>query len=301
MTLSLRARFWRRVLGRMYNKQLAEIAESRLRETNIASFSRHITRGVRVERFQIEGIPAAWLGPEVARQDKTILYLRGGGYVSGSINTHLILCQSMAQVLKRKTLLPEYRLAPEHPFPAALEDALAAYRWLLRQGGSSQNIVIAGDSAGGGLSLAVALALRDASEPLPAAVVCLSPWVDLTNSGPSHLSNAAREPALTTIELKRWAACYADSTPLTHPLISPVYADFHGFPPLLIQAGSDEILLDDARWLAEKARADGVDVTLSVWEGLWHAWHALGRLIPESRQAFEEIDAFLRQKTSLRE
>lgn len=297
MTLSLRARFWRWALRRMYNKQVAEIAESRLREANIASLSRYVTRGVRIERFQIEGLPAAWLGPEGTPDDKIILYLHGGGYVSGSINSHLILCLPMTQALKRNILLPEYRLAPEHPFPAALEDALASYRWLLREGYSPQNIVFAGDSAGGGLGLATTLALRDAGEPLPAAVVCLSPWTDLTNSGQSHITKAAVEPVLKTDVLKQWAAWYANSTPFTHPLVSPLYADFHGFPPLLIQVGSDEILLDDARRLAEKAHANGVDVTLRIWEGLWHAWHALGGLTPESEQAFQEIHTFLQEKT----
>ncbi|PWH12495.1 MAG: alpha/beta hydrolase [Anaerolineae bacterium] len=296
MPLSLRARLWRRILRRMYNKQLAEIADSRLREANIAAFSRYVTRGVRVARFEIEGHPAAWLGPEGTTQDKLILYLHGGGYVSGSINTHLILCLPMTQVLQRTILLPEYRLAPEHPFPAALEDALDVYRALLRQGYSPRNIVIAGDSAGGGLSLATTLALREAGDPLPAAVVCLSPWADLTNSGASHLRNAAYEPALTAEDLRRWATWYAGSTPLTHPLISPVFADFRGFPPLLIQAGSQEILLDDACQLAQVASAAGVDVTLRIWQGLWHVWHALGSLIPESGQAFEEIREFIRSK-----
>lgn len=297
MTLSLRARFWRWGLRRMYNKQVAEIAESRLREANIASLSRYVTRGVRVERVQIEGLPAAWLGPKGTPDDKIILYLRGGGYVSGSINSHLILCLPMTQALKRNILLPEYRLAPEHPFPAALEDVLTIYRWLLREGYCPQNIVIAGDSAGGGLAVAVTLALRDAGEPLPAAVVCLSPRTDLTNSGESHITKAAVEPVLKTDVLKQWAAWYANSTPLTRPLLSPIYADFHGFPPLLIQVGSDEVLLDDARRLAEKARADGVDVTLHIWDGLWHVWHALGGLTPESAQAFQEIHTFLQEKT----
>ena len=296
MSLSLRARFWRRVLRRMYNEQLAELADSRLREANLAAFSRHVTRGVRIERFEIEGLPAAWLGPESKPDAQIVLYLHGGGYVSGSINSHLILCLPMTQAIHRNILFPEYRLAPEHPFPAALEDALVVYRWLLREGYSPQNIVIAGDSAGGGLGLATTLALRDAGDPLPAAVICLSPWADLTNSGQSHITKAAAEPLLKTEVLKQWAAWYADSTPLTHPFVSPVFADLHDFPPLFIQVGSDEILLDDARRLAEKARADGVDVTLSVWDGLWHVWHALGGLTPESTQAFKEIGEFLRTK-----
>lgn len=295
MPLSLRARFWRRVLRRLYNKQLAEIADNRLREANIAAFSRYVTRGVRIQRLESAGCPAAWLGPEGTTADRILLYLHGGGYVSGSINSHLILCLPLTQVLRRNILLPEYRLAPEHPFPAALEDAQRVYHWLLAQGYAAHNIVVAGDSAGGGLSLALTLALRDTGAPLPAAVVCLSPWADLTLSGESHRCNASFEPALTTEDLRRWAAWYAGSTPLSHPLISPVFADFRGFPPLLIQAGSEEILLDDARQVAEAARLAGVRVTLSVWQGLWHVWHALGRLAPESEQAFQEINAFLHQ------
>jgi acetyl esterase/lipase len=197
-------------------------------------------------------------------------------------------------------LLPDYPLAPEHPYPAALEAALTAYRWLLAQGTRPAEIVIAGDSAGGGLAVATALALCDAVESVPAAVVCLSPWADLTHQGQSHLTNAAAEAVLKTEVLQEWASCYTDAANLRNPLVSPVYADFQGFPPLLIQVGSEEILLDDARLLAEKARAGGVDVTLRVWPDLWHVWPALGNLIPESRQAFEEIRQFIEKVNARR-
>ena len=169
-----------------------------------------------------------------------------------------------------------------------------AYRWLLAHGTRPSDIIISGDSAGGGLSVATALALRDAVESVPAAVVCISPWADLTHRGQSHLTKAEAEAVLKTEVLKEWALCYTDEANLTNPLVSPVYADFHGFPPLLIQVGSEEILLDDARMLAEKAKAAGVDVTLKVWDGMWHVWPALGNLIPESRMAFEEMGQFIR-------
>jgi acetyl esterase/lipase len=189
--------------------------------------------------------------------------------------------------------LPEYRLVPEYPFPAAIQDAQKAYRWLLTQGYKPNNIFIAGDSAGGGLSVATVLALREAGDALPAAVVCLSPWADLTCSGQSHAQQAEAESMLNTATLQKWATYYAGSDTLKNPLISPVYADFHNFPPLLIQVGSDEILLDDARALAEKAKAAGAQVELKIWNGMWHVWHIFGELIPESRQAFEEIGQFI--------
>jgi epsilon-lactone hydrolase len=206
-----------------------------------------------------------------------------------------MMCIPMAQMLKMNLLLPEYRLAPENPFPAALEDALKSYRWLLTQGYKSSDIIVSGDSAGGGLSLATVLALRDAGEPLPAAVVVMSPWADLTHKGQSHVTKADSEAVLKTEVLKEWALCYADEANLSNPLVSPVYADFHGFPPLLIQVGSEEILLDDSLLLTEKAKADGVAVTLKVWDGMWHVWQALGDFLPESRKAFEELGQFVQE------
>jgi acetyl esterase/lipase len=295
MVLSLRARFWRFLLRKLFKEQRLTIEQNRVQGAMLAKFSR-IPRNVKIENFSIDGISAAWIRPVGSDKDKIILHLHGGGYVTGGIGSHLMMCVPMAQTLKLNMLLPAYRLAPEQPFPAALDDALKTYRWLLAEGYRPENIVISGDSAGGGLSLATVLALREAGEPLPAAVVCISPWVDLMHKGQSYFTKAESDVMLTLDVLKQWAACYTDPTNLTNPLVSPVYANFHGFPPLLIQVGSDEILLDDARMLAEKAKADGVDVTLRVWNGLWHVWHALGDLLPENRQAFEEIGQFIRAK-----
>ncbi len=189
----------------------------------------------------------------------------------------------------------EYRLAPEHPFPAALEDASQTYLWLLQQNYSPENILLAGDSAGGGLAVATALRLRENKTPLPAALICLSPWLDLTLAGQSHQSLAKAEVLLRAEELQTWANDYTANHNPAHPLISPVHADLRGLPPMLIQVGSQEILLDDSLRLAEKARAEGVNVSLNIWPGMWHAWHSLGDFMPESRQAFDEIARFTQQ------
>jgi monoterpene epsilon-lactone hydrolase len=296
MTLSLRTRFWRAIMRKGFKDKRLTIAENRLRSTKTARFMTMVPKGVGIEKLNIDGIPSEWISPSGVKSEKVILHLHGGGYVTGGINSHQMMCVLMAQTLKMSVLLPEYRLAPEHPFPAALDDALKVYRWLLAKGHQPADILLSGDSAGGGLSLALVLSLRDAGEPLPAALLCMSPWTDLALKGGSYISNARAEAVLQEDALREWAACYFGQEKPEHPLISPLYADFHGFPPLLIQVGSQEILLDDARNLAQKARADGVDVTLKIWEGMWHDWQALGSLIPESRQAFEEFGMFLHEK-----
>jgi acetyl esterase/lipase len=281
-------------MRKIFKEQRLTVEQNRARDAKTARLTRYVPKNVEVERTDVDSLHGAWIRPKGADKEKVLLFLHGGGYVTGSISSHLMLCIPMAQTLKMNVFAPEYRLAPEHPFPAALEDALKAYRWLLAQGYKPADIIIAGDSAGGGLALAVVLALRENHEPLPAAIICMSPWADLTNSGQSHITKADAEVVLKTDVLKEWALCYTDETNLNNPLVSPVYADFHGFPPLLIQVGSEEILLDDARMLADKAKADGVDVTLKVWAGLWHVWPALGDLLPESRETFLEIELFIR-------
>jgi epsilon-lactone hydrolase len=292
MSPSLQARFWKIVLRLMFRKHLS-IAEHRARGEQIARLSGKIPPDIKVERVEIDGVPAAWILPINADSKKIILHLHGGGYVTGGSSSHLMMCIPMAQTLKMNMLLPDYRLAPEHPFPAALDDALKIYRWLLAQGHLAEDIIISGDSAGGGLALATVLSLRDSGESLPAAVICLSPWVDLTHAGQSHIANAKHDIVLTTALLKEWALAYTDENNLRNPLVSPLHADFHGFPPLFIQVDDSEILLDDARMLADKARAHDVDVVLKIWSGLCHVWQALGRAIPETQKAFEEIKQFL--------
>jgi monoterpene epsilon-lactone hydrolase len=296
MSLNLTSRFWRAFLRKTMKEQRISIAERRAGSAKNARFMNRVPKGVEMDKFEINGIHVTCISPSDADPAKVILHLHGGGYVTGGLDTYQMMCILLAQTLKIKVLLPEYRLAPEHPFPAALDDALSIYHWLLAQGTQPGNIIISGDSAGGGLCLATVLSLRDDGEPLPAAVVCMSPWTDLTLKSQSHITKAKTEVLLRKEVLREWALCYTEDANLTNPLVSPVHADFHGFPPMLIQVGSEEILLDDARMLADKAQADGVDVTLKIWDGLWHVWQALGDVIPENKKAFEEIGRFVQSR-----
>lgn len=276
-----------------FKNQNLKVEQYHVQSAKNAQWTKLMYKNMPVERVDIDGLSAAWIRPDGADEKKVHIHLHGGGYVTGFVDSHLMMCVPMAKTLKRKMLLPEYRLAPANPFPAALEDSLKTYRWLLAQGADARDIVISGDSAGGGLALATVLSLRDAGDPLPAALICISPWADLTNQSASHTANAKVESVLRTDVLNEWARYYTDESNLTNPLVSPVYADSHGLPPLLIQVGRDEILLDDSITLAEKAKSAGADVTLRIWDDMWHAWPVLGDLIPESGMAFEEMKEFI--------
>ncbi|OLS33674.1 alpha/beta hydrolase [Bacillus sp. MRMR6] len=245
-----------------------------------------------MEKLEIDGIYAEWLSTEQSAADKVILYLHGGAYGYCSADTHRSLAARIMREAGVKVLLPEYRLAPEHPFPAAIEDAVTVYHWLQEQGYQPEDIIFAGDSAGGGLSVSAALMLRDMNEPLPAAIICLSPWVDLTGGGESYSKNKAKDPYLNAELALRAARAYAGNEPLTHPLISPVYADLTGLPPLFIQVGSIEILLSDAEKLAHKAILSGVEVTFTVWKGMWHVFQ-MSRKMTEAKRAVMEIGIYL--------
>jgi len=283
---------WKMLMRRTFSKHMS-IEEYRALTDNNSRFSPPIPKDVDVDRFEIDGLAAAWIAPADAGADKVILHFHGGGYVIGGINAHIMMCVPMARSINMKILLTAYRVAPEHPFPMALEDGIKMYRWLLEQGYRSNDIIISGDSAGGGLALAITLSLRGNNEPLPVAAILISPWTDLTLSGESHITNADSDVVLTMDVLKEWASAYTYESNWRNPLVSPIYADFHGFPPLFIQVSDDEILLDDAKALAEKAQTDGVDVTLKIWSGLWHVWHTAGTMIPESKKTYDEIGQFL--------
>ena len=243
------------------------------------------------------GVPAEWIVPPGAAEGRVLLYLHGGGYVVCSVNTHRDLMARLARAAGGRALGIDYRLAPEHPFPAAVEDATAAYRWLVSRGTAPARIAIAGDSAGGGLTLATLVALRDAGDPLPAAAACLSPWVDLEGIGASMTTKAAVDPFVRKEMIQFMAQQYlGDRDPRT-PLAAPLYADLHGLPPLLIQVGTAEILLDDATRIAERARAAGVEVSLDVWDDMIHVWQLFAPILPEGQQAIEHIGAFIRART----
>lgn len=250
------------------------------------------------EQVDAAGVPAAWVVAPGAESGPVLLYLHGGGYVIGSINTHRDLAGRLSRAAAARVLLIDYRLAPEHPYPAAVEDATAAYHWLLRNGATPARTVIAGDSAGGGLTIATLVALRDAGEPLPAAGVCLSPWVDLEGIGASMTTRASVDPMVQRPGLLWFAGLYLGGANPRTPLAAPLYADLHGLPPLFIHVGTAETLLDDATRLAERAKAAGVDVTIEVWEEMIHVWHLFAAMLPEGQQAIEGVGAYIRQRAA---
>ena len=250
---------------------------------------------VRCTPVDAGGVPAEWVVAAGARDDRAVLYLHGGGYCVGSINTHRQLAGDLSRAAGARVLLIGYRLGPEHAFPAAVDDATRAYRYLLAAVRPSQS-AIAGDSAGGGLTVAALLALRDADVPLPAAGVCLSPWLDLTQSGASMQGKAALDPMVQRDRLQRMADAYLAGADPKSPLASPLFADLAGLPPLLVHVGTAETLLDDSTRFAERARAADVQVTLDVWDDMIHVWHAFASLLPEGRQAIERVGTYLRQR-----
>ena len=292
MANTLRNNILRGIVRLVFGRKRS-IPEIRIFVEKSARLSGKIPKGMQAEQVDINGVKAEWLMTDASSKKKVMLYVHGGGYVSGSIQSHRVLCIPLAKRTGLRILTPEYRLAPEHPFPAALEDVLSVYCWLVEKGFESKNIFLAGDSAGGGLSLAAVLSLREKGDPLPAGVICISPWADLSLSGNTYRTNAKRDPMLRIDMMNEWSLAYADKSKHREPLVSPVYADYQDFPPLLIQVGSEEVLLDDARMIAEKAKAAGVEVSLSVYEGMWHVWHTFGTLLPEARAAFEEIRQFV--------
>lgn len=254
--------------------------------------------GTIVQRGTIEQVPAEWLTPKQVADGKLLLYLHGGGYVMGGCGTHRQLVSYIGKAAGIRALLPEYRLAPEHPFPAALDDSLAIYRSLLRDGFLPGDIVIGGDSAGGGLAVATLIALRDAGDPLPAAACLLSPWLDLTGSGESMVANADSDPWFEPGHLPLLAEKYCRAEEMANPLVSPVFADLTGLPRLYIQACADEILLSDSTRIAEKGRAAGIEVELDLYTGLWHVFQAFARQVPESREAVVRLGAYMRRTLS---
>jgi epsilon-lactone hydrolase len=256
--------------------------------------------GVSYEPFDISGIPAEWVIPEDAENDHILFYIHGGGYVIGSIRSHRKIVARMASEARCRALLIDYRLAPEHPFPAGLEDVLTSYRWLISQGYEPDKIAIAGDSAGGGLALATLISLRDAGEPLPAAGLLLSPSTDLTGTSETLKTVGWRDPVLNPKLCIKWAMWYLGDADPTNPLLSPIFADLTGLPPLLIQVGTSEMLLDDSRTLADRAEKYGVPVELDIWEGMFHVWHAGAPRMPESNKAIERFADFYLENVGMK-
>jgi epsilon-lactone hydrolase len=243
---------------------------------------------------KVGDVPAEWIRAVDVRKDGAILYLHGGGFVIGSVASHRALIAALGAASAMQVLAIDYRRAPESRFPAALEDAMSAYWWLTRHRFPAHRLVLAGDSAGAGLVVAALVALRDAGVRLPAAAVCLSPWVDLECTGESLVTRAERDPMLSKELLVALAGAYlGDHTPRA-PLASPLHADLQGLPPMLVQAGDADVLHDDAVRLTERARAAGVDVTLQQWPDMIHVWHLFAPMLQEGRDAIEDAGAFVR-------
>lgn len=252
-----------------------------------------IPAGVSVKEQQIEGMKTEWLIPENTDSEKLILYIHGGGYVSGSCNDHRGFVSKFAKFTGITNLISEYRLAPEHSFPAALDDSVIIYQWLLFQRYQPKNIIIAGESAGGGLTLATLLALKEQQLPMPAAAVAISPWTDLTCSGDSYKTKNRVSPA----PLNSWhvfSKHYCGNHSANYPLISPLFGDLKGLPPLFIVSGVDDELYDDGEKFAQKAKDAGVDVTFKPGQGMVHCYPLLAPAFPEATEAMNEIVDFVR-------
>jgi acetyl esterase/lipase len=244
----------------------------------------------------VNGIPAEWIDPPGGTKDAAVLYLHGGGYVAGSIDSHRNLTGHLAQAMGCRVLALHYRLAPENPHPAPVEDSVTAYRWMLDGGLSADRIVVAGDSAGGGLTLATLVSLRDQGLPNPAAAVAISPWVDMEFLGESMKTRADADPMITKAQISQIGELFLAGGDPRDPLAAPLHADLTGLPPILIHVGDAEVLLDDSTRFAAKAEAAGVDVTLEVWPEMVHVWHASAGYVPESDQAIARIAEFSRPK-----
>jgi phosphinothricin tripeptide acetyl hydrolase len=262
----------------------------------IRASSRRPPAGATVAAVDAGGSPAGWVIPNAGDSGAVIYYLHGGAYTFGSMTTYRDLLGFLTRRTRARALWLDYRLAPECPFPAAVDDALAGYRWLLAQGVAPQTIAFAGDSAGGGLALATMLAARDAGLPLPAGAALLSPWADLTGESATAKSRAAADPMLHGAGIGHAGKIYLGGADPRTPLASPIFADLRGLPPLLIHVGDAEILLDDSHTLAERAHAAGVEVTLHVWPGMFHVFPIFPNLLPEARAAATEMAHFISAK-----
>jgi acetyl esterase/lipase len=298
MSISWQARVARRAIAKYARRPRPEITSEiieRQRRTMDAIDRLPRPRGVDYIDTLVGGVPAIVATPRATSPDRHLLYIHGGAYVVGSPRSHIALAATLARLANATATVIEYRLAPEHRYPAAREDCVAAYRGLIADVDPS-TVTIAGDSAGGNAALATLVALRDAGDPLPGAAYLLSPWTDLTGSGETVVSHAAVDPMLIDPDIPSAGLMYAGEVPLEHPGVSPLFAELHDLPPMLIQTGMDEVLLADSTRLAARARAAGVDVTLDLSEGMWHVYQSFVRFVPESREALMRAAVFMRSR-----
>ena len=252
--------------------------------------------GATMEAVNAGGPSAEWTDADGVRGDAAFVYLHGGGYTMGSLNSHRNLVANLSRAAGIRALSVDYGLAPEAPFPKAVEDAVAAMKYVYAQGIAPGRVIVAGDSAGGGLTAATLIALRDRCIELPAAGVMISPWLDLTQSGATMESHAAADPMVSADLLGKCSAAYLNGHDAKDPLASPLYADPSKLPPLLIHVGTAEVLLDDARRFEKAARSAGVDATLEEWDDMIHVWHTFAGMLPEAQTAIDKIGAFVKAR-----
>lgn len=286
----------RHSIGRKFRRAGLSVVEMRQLNDFLVR-SQRPPRGTRVSPVTVNGVPAEWVHGPGAEPDATILYLHGGAFVMGSPATHRELAARISSAARAGVLSLDYRLAPEFPFPAALDDARTAYRWLLGEGLRPRRLIIGGDSSGGGLALQTLLSLRDEEAPLPCAAFFVSPvtdWVEL--DGESYTTRAALDPMVSLAQCRHTASMYVGSHAWNSPLLRPAEMDLGGLPPLWIHVGDHEVLLSDSQRLADRAARAGVEVSFKIWPGMWHVFQAFVNRVPESREAIRRIGDFIRRQ-----
>ena len=257
-----------------------------------------VADGVGFAPVDAGGVPAEWVTPPEVEGNRAIVYLHGGGYVVGNLNTHRHVVSRLALAAKARLLNVDYRLAPENPYPAALDDALAAWQWHLASGGDAARTAVSGDSAGGGLAIALCMKLRDEGLPQPACAAPISPWTDLTFSGDSMTERAERDPLLAGSDaLSGMVMAYAASVDAADPYISPVFGKFEDLPPMMIQVGTEEVLYDDSTRVVKGIEGAGGSVEFRPWQDMMHVWHLLAGVAPESEEGIAELAAYIATHT----
>lgn len=275
------------VLTRLYRHSVDYYAENQIKTYSFPE-------DIKIESINIDGILAEWQVVPKARKDHVLLYFHGGGHVVGSPKYSRLITVEIAKITRLKVLSIDYRLAPEHPFPAGLEDCIASYKWLLKEGYSPKNIIIGGESAGGNLCFATLIKLRDEGLTLPTGAIALSPVLDYTSESQTIYSNAATDPILADVGIFWWNFVYVKNADSYNPYISPIYADLKGLPPLLLQVSTSEMLHDSSTRFFERAKAAGIDITLQEWDDMMHVWQNFGiYILNESREAIDKIGEFI--------
>jgi acetyl esterase/lipase len=273
----------------------SSVIEQRAKFEKFSSMTK-LSKDVEVKPQQVNGVQVEWIRTPQVSPDHVILYLHGGGYTMGLFNSHRDFISRLGRASGMGVLAVDYRLAPEHPFPAGLEDATIVYRWLVSKGYESTSIILAGESSGGGLALATLIKLRDDGDHIPTCTACFSPQTDMALTGESVMTKAKADVINRPFDISGNAARYAGKYDLKGPLVSPFYADLKGLPPIMIHVGTEDILLDDSIRFANAARDAGVDIILEVWPGMPHAFPLQAAFLPEARKAIEATAAYIRAK-----